>query len=165
MRCWCCGARRPEAPASMLLRVTGLRPRTAQLTPRTDPQAALSVLECRGAQSKRNTTRHNSSGTNQVEPRCRKALMRETTGLCQPLPIDLSTYRRHARYVYKTKGGCEGGAPSLAKAQHSSRLLEERVGLSRSRTPPRRARGGTEPTTDRRGFFVRHNGQMELLNA
>ena len=40
-------------------------------------------------------TRHNSSGTNQVEPRCRKALMRETTGLCQPLPIDLSTYRKH----------------------------------------------------------------------
>ena len=55
--------------------------------------AALSVLECRGAQSKRKTTRHSSSGTNQVEPRCRKALMRETTGLCQPLPIDLSTYR------------------------------------------------------------------------
>ena len=41
----------------------------------------------------RRTTHHNSSGTNQVEPRCRKALMRETTGLCQPLPIDLSTYR------------------------------------------------------------------------
>ena len=38
--------------------------------------AALSVLECRGAQSKRKTTRHSSSGTNQVEPRCRKALMR-----------------------------------------------------------------------------------------
>ena len=33
---------------------------------------ALSVLECRGAQSKRKTTRHRSSGTNQDEPRWRK---------------------------------------------------------------------------------------------
>ena len=68
-----------------------LRSGTDRLTPRSGSQAALSVLECRGAQSKRKTTRHSSSGTNQVEPRCRKALMRETTGLCQPLPIDLST--------------------------------------------------------------------------
>ena len=64
--------------------------------------AALSVLECRGAQNKRKTTRHSSSGTNQVEPRCRKALMRETTGLCQPLPIDLSTYRPNETVVRST---------------------------------------------------------------
>ena len=54
--------------------------------------AALSVLECRGAQSKRNTTRHNSSGTNQVEPRCRKALTGDD-GVVSAVtyrPIDLS---------------------------------------------------------------------------
>ena len=42
---------------------------TDWLTPRTDAQAALSVLEGRGAQNKRRSTRYRPSGTNQDEPR------------------------------------------------------------------------------------------------
>ena len=42
---------------------------TDWLTPRTDAQAALSVLEGRGAQNKRRSTLSRPSGTNQDEPR------------------------------------------------------------------------------------------------
>ena len=68
-------------------------PRTDWLTPRSGSQAALSVLECRGAQSKRKTTRHRSSGTNQVDPRWRKPRGRRRGCVSRYLstyrPIDL----------------------------------------------------------------------------